>query len=58
MSKIKLALAIAALSVSTSAVAAPNQVAGNYYENSWEFLYSVISGHRPCVGPSAMWCKR
>jgi hypothetical protein len=56
MSKIKLALAIAALSVSTSAVAMPPSVPSSYYEQSWSFLYFVISGHRPCRGPAAMWC--
>ena len=57
MKKIKLVLAITALSFSASASAMPEQVPDRYYEHYWGFLYFVITGHRPCVGPAGSWCN-
>ena len=56
MKKIKFALAIGALSLSAAASAMPPQVPDSYYSRYWGNLYPTLSGHRPCVGPAAMWC--
>ena len=57
MKKIKFALALVALSISANAAAMPEQVPDRYYEHYWGFVYFVITGHRPCVGPANMWCN-
>lgn len=57
MKTIKLACAIAALSLSASASAMPPQVPDRYYDHYFGFLYYVLTGHRPCVGPAASWCN-
>jgi len=57
MKTIKYACAVAALFASASAAAMPPQVPDRYYDHYWDFLYYVISGHRPCVGPATMWCN-
>lgn len=56
MKKIKLAIAVTALSFSANAAAMPPQVPDTYYEMMWGWVYNVLSAHRPCVGPDDAWC--
>lgn len=54
---IKLAVIAISMTFSASANAMPEQVPDRYYAHYWGFLYFVVSGHRPCVGPENMWCN-
>lgn len=56
MKKIKLAIAVTALSLSANAAAMPPQVPDNYYAAMWGWVFGILTENRPCVGPPNAWC--
>ena len=56
MKKIKLTLAVMALTASSSAYAMPETVPDGYYAQMWNVVYNILGVHRPCVGQPRTWC--
>jgi hypothetical protein len=56
MKKIKLVLAVMALTASSGAYAMPETVSDGYYSQMWNVVYNILGVHRPCVGQPRTWC--
>jgi hypothetical protein len=54
MKRIKLAIAIVGLSMSTNAYAMPDQIPDRWYDQMWS-VFSIKVGLKPC-GPQGSWC--